>query len=204
MHAYLLIGTNVNSLEEKIEEYVKKLSAKRLNFNASKIDDIRQIGEFTKLKIPEPTAIVIKNIDSATEEALNAFLKNLEEPQDSLYYILHANSDTNLLATIISRCSVIRLEKGESKIDDKLYQKFINESISEKFIALDKIKARDEAISFVEDFIIYLSKNLKNGYVKNTQLLKVAQNTLASLKANGNVALQLNNFAIQMSKISAD
>ena len=45
----------------------------------------------------------------ATEEAMNALLKTLEEPQDKVVLLLTANTLESLLPTIVSRCEVIRL-----------------------------------------------------------------------------------------------
>src|SRR3989304_1020922 len=100
MHAFLLIGDSKAGLENGIKNLTQKLKAKTLEFPLVKIEDVRNLNSFTNLKVPTPTAIVIRGIDAATLPAQNAFLKNLEEPQANLYYLLTAISEKSVLPTI--------------------------------------------------------------------------------------------------------
>ncbi len=197
MHAYLIVG---RSTEEKIEELTKKLKVKIFEYPLTKIKDVRELGSFTKLAIGRPTAILIKDIDTASIEALNAFLKNLEEPQENLFYILTTTSTKNLPATIVSRCQVIRTisEKREVK-GDKSADSFLKQSISEKLLFTSKIRKRDEAIEFVENVVFSCHQRLlktTNQYLKLAKIVKSASQTLNRLRANGNVQLQLTNFVL--------
>ncbi|KKR28626.1 MAG: hypothetical protein UT61_C0045G0012 [Candidatus Woesebacteria bacterium GW2011_GWA1_39_8] len=201
MHAYLLIGKGSPAIEEEIAKLLAKLAAERLDYEVAKIEDVRELQNFTKLAVTKPTAIIIKDIGSATEEALNAFLKSLEEPQELLYFILQAHSEAAVLPTILSRCRVIYLAKQKYKIDETKYDRFLSCTISEKFILLEKFKARDEAIVFLENLIVYLHHTIKSKPKTKSNYLKVAQKTLNSIKANGNINLQLTNFAIQLTRI---
>ena len=115
MHAYLIIGNSVQGTAASIEKLAKKLRAKILEFPLNKIGHTRELGKFTALKLTEPTAIIINSIENATAEAQNAFLKNLEEPQENLFYILTTNSLAKVLPTITSRCEVIKLKNLKTK-----------------------------------------------------------------------------------------
>jgi DNA polymerase III gamma/tau subunit len=84
MHAYLLIGTDSEKLKAKSDELAKKLHAKIMEFPLVKIDDVRSLNNLIRLSFNEPTLIVCQNIHEAGEAALNAFLKNLEEPQENI------------------------------------------------------------------------------------------------------------------------
>ena len=108
MHAFLIIGRAL-ALQPKVDELCEKLKLKQLNYAVKKIEDVRSLNNLISLTLSEPTAIVVKAINGATTEALNAFLKNLEEPQDNLYFILTSRNEQSVLATIVSRCQVIRV-----------------------------------------------------------------------------------------------
>lgn len=176
MHAFLLINTDPI-------QFAKKEDAKVIPFELQKIEDTRNLKKLVKFKFNEKAAIVINGIDNATNEALNAFLKNLEEPSPNLIYILTATNLKNVLPTIVSRCEVI-----QSIIDNQqLFESTINHKEGLN------IKDRDEALKFVEDLIYmdYQKKNFDN--------IENYLQTLQNLKANGNVSLQMTNLVAKMS-----
>ncbi|SRR3989344_986598 len=202
MHAYLVVGPDPEETVLQAKTLAKTIAQVTYEFSITKIDEVRKLSHFTKLSVEKPTSIVITDIDSAGDEALNAFLKNLEEPQKNLSYILTASSEEKLIPTIVSRCQVIRVAGNRQTVthDEKLSQ-FLDMSIGEKFAYLDKIKKRDEAIVFMTD-LLHLWHNLlikrSDNFKVLSLALKVAQKTFINLKANGNVNLQLTNFAIQL------
>src|SRR4030065_2729676 len=97
MHAYLLVGQDNSNLKNKISNLAKKLHAKIMEFPLSKIDDTRSLNNLIRLSFSEPTLIVCSNIHEAGDEALNALLKNLEEPQENIYFDLTAPSARSVL-----------------------------------------------------------------------------------------------------------
>lgn len=202
MHAYLIVGRGEEKVEAKVERLAKKLKAKIFPFSLTKINDVRELGNFTKLTIGAPTAIYIKGIDKATIPALNAFLKNLEEPQPNLFYILTAENVHSILPTIISRCQVIKMGAGEPVANDKTKaQKFLQMDKVKKLSFISQIRARDEAINFTEGFILGTHSLLikaGQGHARISQSIKAANFTLAALRANGNVQLQLTNFVLSL------
>lgn len=179
MHSYLIIGDNVTALQEK-------LGATTLEFPLQKINDARELGKLVRLSFSKPTLIVCRNIHEATEEALNAFLKNLEEPQENIYFALTSPSLSLVLPTIVSRCQIIRNKKSET------FEKpdFIEMNNMQKIDFVSKIKDRGEAIKLVKDLINYLHQEKD---FKNMELLL---KTHTRLNASGNVNLQLSNLAI--------
>lgn len=202
MHAYLVIGTDekkVNRLKEKI---LKKESAKKVEFELQKIAHVRDLSSFTNLKINERTAIVIDNIDSATTEALNAFLKNLEEPQKDLIYVLTAQTSNGVLPTIISRCVVITTGKKEmDKKANSYVKRFLSLSPEKQLVFIKDIRGREESIKFLEDIIYsssYLLKGEKSEHLKLAKILKNATFARERIKANANPTLQLTNFVLQV------
>lgn len=186
MHAFLIIGNSGWG------DLAKKLKAKILPFPIQKIDDIRSLNNLIRLHFNEKTLIVCENIHEATEEALNAFLKNLEEPQENIYFALTATSTASVLPTIVSRCQVIKTLNSKLEILNKSQiQNFINSKTEQRIDFFDKIRVRNEAIEFVKSLVIYLHEK---GELKNMEVLL---ETLTRLKANGNINLQLTNLAIK-------
>ena len=154
-----------------------------------KIEDTREHKKFVKFSFSERTAILIENIDTATQESSNAFLKNLEEPNKNIIYILTASNINSVLPTIISRCEVckstnLQINKSTNINLDRQHRNAGKTALN--------IKDRDEAIKFVGDliFIDHEKDNFKN--------MENYLNTLKNLKANGNVSLQLTNFVVKM------
>lgn len=182
MHAFLITGNDSEYKMQKVKRLAKEKNAKMIPFVLQKIDDARNLKNFTKFNFDQKTAIVIKDIDQATNEALNAFLKNLEEPNENLIYILTASNLENVLPTIASRCEIVKSPSTNHHppitADDHKH-------------ALD-IKERDIAIKFIEDLIDFDYKN--RDYTNMEHYLK----TLKNLKNNGNVSLQMLNLVVRM------
>lgn len=202
MHAYLLVGTNYGRVEERIETLVKATRSKVIEFNLEKIVDVRNLSSFTKLSLNSPTTILLKNIDKATHEALNAFLKNLEEPQKNLTYVLTAEKATGLLPTIVSRCQVILV--GGKKADKKgieFTERFLAMPATKKLREIEFIRKREDAQNFTKDLIYGMHKLFisgKKGHYRLSKNLRFANKTLVNLNANGNVTLQLTNLIFHL------
>lgn len=175
MHAFLLINKNP-------EEFAKEQRAKVIPFVLQKVEDARDLKKLVKFSFNERTAIVIENIDTATVETANAFLKNLEEPNNNLIYILTASNLNNVLPTITSRCEIVKVQSTKYKVlsTNTNYKDALN------------IKDRDEAIKFVEN-LIYIDHQ-KQDFSNIENYLKTIQN----LKLNGNVSLQMTNLVARM------
>ncbi len=199
MHAYLLISSEID--DQKITKIALEHESKVIEFQIEKIEQVRELFKFTKLSLNQKIAIVIKNIDIASTEAQNALLKELEEPQEKLIYILTAKSLENVVSTVVSRSQVI--EDLRSKMQDpketEKATEFIQKSIGEKLTTISKIKTREDAKKFIDMLIFGLQPKI----VETPQLanfLEVAENTKQALEANGNVTLQLTNFVVQTKK----
>lgn len=192
MHAFLVIGDS--------KSFIDKFEGKKIEFPLSKIEDVRELSNFTKLKVTEKTIILIKDFDNATTVAQNAFLKALEEPQENLSYVLTATNINNVLPTIISRCEVVEFSNTKveiSKEDKERLDSFINGKIGRRFLLISKINKRDDAIIFIKDLIAY-GHNIFLEKPDTVNFMENAINTLQNLTANGNVSLQLTNFLIKI------
>lgn len=204
MHAYLLVGTN--NPQQTIDTLAKKLKTKILDYNIQKISDVRNLNNLIRLSFNNPTLIVSKNVHEATEEALNAFLKNLEEPQENIYFALIAPSVRHVLPTIVSRCQIIKVKSEKSvtgfadKVKNDETEKFLSMTTGGKLSYIDKIRDREKAVELAENTLLLLHSKLhENGvkYIIVSKNIEAANKTLSGLKANGNVNLQLTNFVIK-------
>jgi len=190
MHAFLIVGENT---EKNIKSLINKLRAKPIEFTVKKIEDIRNLNSFTSLSVTTPQAIILKNIENSTPEALNALLKNLEEPAEHIYYILTCQNLSQILPTIKSRCQVIRVSSFQLPVSNNSDpEEFMKLKISQKFSYLDKIKIREEALSFVRNLIIFLHPQI----ISHATGVKICQQVFNNLKANGNLNIQLTYLAI--------
>lgn len=196
MHAFLIVGKGNPKI--KIEEIVKRLEATPLTFPLKTIQEVRELSSFTKLKVNEKTAIVVLNIDKASLEAQHAFLKNLEEPQNDLYFILTAVSINSLVETIVSRCEVVKL-RYKNEVED-VANNFFKLSLGGKLNYLEKLRLRADAIDFIEALILNIHKKIiaGEGLNENGNIIEKADKTLKALKKNGNVRLQLANFVVSL------
>ena len=203
MHSYLLCGKDDDNIKSKVNLIQKSLDANVIEFPIEKIDHVRELSSLTKLKIKNKTIILIKSIDKATTEALNAFLKNLEEPNRNIFYILTASSVHKVLPTITSRCQIINLQTiNKLKSDKKVnIDKFLLLNTSDKIAFINSMKKKQDAIDFMQNLIMVSHQKLieeKLNYKELVNILKNSQRTYSNLNANGNVNLQLTDFVLSL------
>ncbi len=79
--------------------------------NLIRVDDIRALRKktFERPDRSQKKVYLIEKADRMNREAQNAFLKILEEPPEYVVFILLAESSSVFLDTVISRCTVFRL-----------------------------------------------------------------------------------------------
>jgi len=200
MHAFLIIGSATKAINHEVEKLTKKLKVNIFPFNLRKIEEARELRSLAALSREKPFAILINSMDKLTQEAANAFLKNLEEPTENLYYILTAANLQAVLPTIVSRCQLIRVQGSKINSQDKEVKSFMGLPVGEKLAHIDKIRERKKAIDFVENLITHLHELLHKNqeYSRLANDIRAANSTLVALKANGNVTLQLTNLAVNM------
>lgn len=200
MHAYLIVG-NSGSEQSEVEKLARTLKAKILEFPIVKIEDVRNLNNLIRLSFDAPTLIYSRNIHEAGEEALNAFLKNLEEPQENIYFALTTPSVRAVLPTIVSRCQIIKVLSTKYSVLSEEVNNFLTLSVGDRLSYVDKIKDRKLAIEFAMNMVFFVHGSMHKNeveYKSSAQDLEVATKTLSGLKANGNVNLHLSNLAINI------
>lgn len=90
------------------------------------IREIREIILETHHHTTEPRLFHLKNFDTASLEAQNAFLKTLEEHQEQISFVLSVEHATRLLPTIRSRARVIRLHAVRTDHSEQHYERLFS------------------------------------------------------------------------------
>ena len=87
---------------------IKMISAKGMIMGNS-IAEVRETIE-NAYTITEPTCYIFRNADDMSTNAKNALLKVVEEPPNNAYFIMTVQNIDNMLGTIKSRGTVIKME----------------------------------------------------------------------------------------------
>lgn len=169
------------------------------------VDEIREILNYTRGKQNEDLIIVFEDAETINLNGINAFLKNLEEPNEHTHFVFLVRSTANLLPTVLSRAHNYYLPHI-SKISDApnidpdiltLAKKYIAATPQQlpkiaTEIAKDKHDARAKALGVVDAAIqlLYKSYFLTGNSAFLTKLDGLLQAQTA-LKANGHIKLQL-------------
>lgn len=74
------------------------------------VEQVRDTINKITVKQIKDVFVVIRPADKMNEESSNAFLKNLEEPQDKVHFILITDQPSRLLPTILSRANIYFLK----------------------------------------------------------------------------------------------
>lgn len=75
------------------------------------IEQVRDVIARLNVKQLSDRFILIRPAEALGDEAANAFLKNLEEPQDKVHFILITDEPSKLLPTVLSRASLYFLRE---------------------------------------------------------------------------------------------
>ena len=90
----------------------------------NKVDDIRELSSVC-YKVVEPTYYLIPDIEQMSVAAQNALLKILEEPPNSVGFILTTVQEDLILSTIRSRCVMYYMDAySEAEIDEYVNSKY--------------------------------------------------------------------------------
>lgn len=73
------------------------------------VEMIRELYDLVRTRVDTPRLVVLRDADRMSLAAQNAFLKLLEEPNESTHFVLLAHSPSLLLPTIRSRVQKIEL-----------------------------------------------------------------------------------------------
>lgn len=206
MQSVIILSKDKGKIQKELDKII--LGNKIYKFDVEKIQTEKTVGIetirnlqkkiFLKPFKGDKKIVILESFLGITIEAQNAFLKILEEPPLSTTIVISSNSLDFFLPTILSRCTVINLDKSE-KLKDETYEENLqvlkelkkgSTSYALK-ISQDNGKGREEALFLLEGLIITADQLLKNnddfslGEIKN--ILKSIQKTHTIIKTT-NVA----------------
>ena len=109
-----------------------------------KIDQIRELQRVVSEKpiISKNKVCIIDDADLMTGEAQNCLLKTLEEPPEYMTIILIGTNESNFLATIKSRCTILHF----NRISDEEIRKYLEGNLDKNEAIVDLVKIADGSI----------------------------------------------------------
>ncbi|MBU0672264.1 MAG: AAA family ATPase [Candidatus Margulisbacteria bacterium] len=114
--AYLFVGPPGVGKKQAAQDFVASLKCQKQDvFNVAptgkslKIDEIRELQKWVRFgpSISPYLVVIVEQADTLTDQAAAAFLKTLEEPAAGVVFVLLAEREDKLPATILSRCQKI-------------------------------------------------------------------------------------------------
>ena len=130
---------------------LKIINAKGIIIGNS-ISDVRDTIE-QAYYITQPTCYIFRDADDMKNEAKNALLKVVEEPPNNAYFIMTVHNIDNMLGTIRSRGTVIKMEpytmqELRSVSEDELSLEYCN-NIGELQISHEEIQRAEDCVDGV-------------------------------------------------------
>lgn len=195
-----IIAISLNEEKESIYQRFNKniiddiLIIKNKNEKQILIDDIRAINDFVSIKsyFGNPKFIIINSIDSLNINASNCLLKNLEEPNENIFFILLYDKTDSPLKTILSRCIKFKFKKlSKESFESHLKQNDINldnfnfySSLSNNYSFYYKIFKENDIYHFYNILCQNISNKNYNDFFININLLfnKIKDNNHLSYK----------------------
>jgi len=134
---------------------------------------------------------VLWGVEKMNKEASNAFLKLLEEPPKKTFFVLVAESNDRLLATLVSRCQLVPLPPiSENELLDTLKEDVLNRKSLVKQAEGDYRKLK------------LLIENLENKEAE-TLLIKVLRTSLR-VRGDNAAVVELMSWASEMSVLGRE
>jgi DNA polymerase III, subunit gamma and tau len=216
-HAYLLCGTRGTGKTSTAKIFSKAVNClnlqdgepcnecemcKKINSGISidviemdaaskrRLEDIKDVIENVKYPPQEGKykVYIMDEVHMLTQEAVNAFLKTLEEPPSNVIFILATTDPQKLPVTILSRCQKFDFRRiKSSSVFDRLRNIVKDQGVfaDDKSLSLiarmsdgamrDALSILDQAISMGEGKVEYNGVVTMLGLVSNENLLKLTE-----------------------------
>lgn len=113
------------------------------------IAQVRDLQRETAYRVPQGRLFVIDRFDTASEEAQNAMLKMLEQPQESDHFILLCANEQSAIPTIRSRVRIVRIKQEQKNAA-------VATSVSQSDLkGWRTITSEDDVRAYIDDAIAY-------------------------------------------------
>lgn len=142
------------------------------------IEDVRRTIEYA-YEYTAPTMYIFRNADDMSVAAKNALLKVVEEPPNNAYFIMTVQNIDNMLGTIRSRGTIIKMEhytmqELRSVSEDELKLKYCT-NIGELQVAHEEVQRTEDC---VDDVLKALREKSGTKLLKACTQLKAKQTDL--------------------------
>ena len=117
-------------------EVVYPLKDDKINLDVGKIyvKQARELVQKTRTALKKNKVYIIYKASTMNEQAQNAFLKSLEEPNSSTFYILLVNNVHSLLPTVLSRSQILKITPLNNDASLKLIPDNIPTNIKQQIL----------------------------------------------------------------------
>lgn len=200
MHAYIITGGTAKQRTEKIQTLVEEAVISPFDVTtiipeptSIGIERVRSVVSRLSIRpVASPGhAVIIREAQTMTPEAQNAFLKTLEEPPGEAIIFLETNQPDALLPTILSRCQLINLGYTTQYSDEEITTcidslTLLGEiSVGKRLQKIDTFaKTQPDALAFVNLATHALHKELEDHNLKRTKLLRNVLTARAQILGN--------------------
>lgn len=159
-----------------------------------KIDQIRKVQERIAEKpiVSSKKVYVINNADSMTEESQNCLLKTLEECPKYAIIILVVSNESRLLATIKSRCVIVKFTRIS---DQKLRKHFTNLSdeqiklLDGSFLYVNSIEKKQEEYNNILKIVDILQNGTLLELIEESEMLYTEKDSIFEILNYLNIVL---------------
>ena len=167
---FIIISGDIGSGRLTLAKIIMKMINAKGIIMGNSIAEVRDTIE-NAYTITDTTCYIFRNADDMKNEAKNALLKVVEEPPNNAYFIMTVQNIDNMLGTIKSRGTVIKMEPYTreellSATNDEILLKYCS-NIGQTMADVENIKNAE----YLVDEIFQAFRN-KSG----TQLLKACTN----------------------------
>ncbi len=179
----ILISNSLKQTHSFVKDFVKKNKIPR-NYvfeiqpitKEFSIEQIRELKKSIIYNFSEPHLYILFDFDSASFEAQNAFLKTLEEHQQTIQFIMVVRNPHKLTDTILSRSKVLNLTKTDKFLVDKELGSALKEflpSLNPKILNHSslQIKGAGKPSDLFRSLILFFKQRLSDD-PKSTKILK--------------------------------
>ncbi|MBQ2695524.1 hypothetical protein IJG04_02705 [Candidatus Saccharibacteria bacterium] len=171
------------------------------------VEQVREIIERLSVRQVRDQYVIIRPADLMGEEAENAFLKNLEEPQDRVHFVLLTAQPSKMLPTVLSRSAIyfLRGDAGalvdgdvvaDAKIKDLAKRLIVARGTDLPALAEEITKKKDGVRAYAMRILAVAIEMLYKSYFKTGKIAFVQKipkflSAYEAIEKNGHVKLHL-------------
>lgn len=182
---FIIIHGNTGSGRLTLAKVIMKTMGATGVILGNSIENVREAID-NAYTVTETTFYIFRNADDMRTEAKNALLKVVEEPPNNAYFIMTVQNIDNMLGTIKSRGTLIKMqpysleEKMEFTEDERLL-KYCSNIGQMKDVDKNQL---DLAVETVKNVISGLSKKSGTIVLKSCTILRTKQTETEKLDCN--------------------